>query len=325
MLVIEKFAKSMRSWFIAVMMLCITSALAASPVSAKKQIALTFDDIPRMQGAFLTTEDRRAKLIAALKRAKVKQAAFFVNPSKLEGGDDHRIMDYVRAGHVIANHSNTHVNLSDVSAEEYLADIDKAELWLKGRKGYRPWFRFPYLNEGRKDKIKRDAIRAGLKARGLRNGYVTAESSDWHIENLTIEAARNQKVMDRNALRDLYVRWHVEAANFYDDLAVKTLGRSPAHVLLLHETDIAALYIEDLVAALRKDGWTIISADKAYSDPIAKSMPDTPSAQGDLVQAMAWEKGLPAPRWYKYNNTDLATKEFYAKVFTMNIIDAPAP
>jgi peptidoglycan-N-acetylglucosamine deacetylase len=323
--VIEKFTKLMRSWVVAVTMLCVASVLAASPVTAKKQIALTFDDIPRSQGAFLTVDDRRAKLIAALKRAKVKQAAFFINPSRLEGSDDKRVMDYVRAGHVIANHSNTHLNLSDVSAEEYLADIDKAELWLKGRKGYRPWFRFPYLNEGRRDKVKRDAIRVGLKARGLRNGYVTAESSDWHIESLTIDAVRDHKVIDRNALRDLYVQWHVDAANFYDGLAVKTLGRSPAHVLLLHETDIAALYVEDLVAALRKDGWTIISADKAYRDPISKAMPDTPSAQGDLVEAMAWEKGLPAPRWFKYNNTDLATKEFYAKVFTMNIIEAPAP
>jgi peptidoglycan-N-acetylglucosamine deacetylase len=325
MLVIEKFAKSIRNWAVVVTMLCVTSVFTASPVCAKKQIALTFDDVPRSQGAFLIVDDRRAKLIAALKRAKVKQAAFFINPGNLQGGDDNRVMDYVRAGHVIANHSNTHLNLSDVSAEEYLTDIDKAERWLKGRKGYRPWFRFPYLNEGRKDKVKRDAIRAGLKARGLRNGYVTAESSDWHIESLTIDAVRDHKVIDRNALRDLYVQWHVDAANFYDGLAVKTLGRSPAHVLLLHETDIAAFYIEDLVTALRKDGWTIISADKAYQDPISKAMPDTPSAQGSLVEAMAWENGLPAPRWYKYNDTELATKEFISKVFTMNIIEAPLP
>ncbi len=288
--------------------------LLSSPAYAEKRIALTFDDVPRDSGAFLTSDDRRAKLIAALKRAKVKQAAFFVNPGKLSGGDDYRIMDYVRAGHVIANHSYSHINLSEVSTEVYLADIDKAAAWLKGRKGYRPWFRVPYLNEGRADKVKRDAIRAGLKQRGLRNGYVTAESSDWHIENLTIAAMRDGKVIDRDALRNLYVNWHAGAANFYNDLAVKTLGRSPAHIMLLHENDIAAFYIQDLVAALRKDGWTIITADQAYADSIAELMPDTPSAQGDLIEMLAWEKGLPAPRWYKYNNTELATKEFNSKV-----------
>jgi peptidoglycan-N-acetylglucosamine deacetylase len=284
---------------------------------AEKRIALTFDDAPRMEGAFLTRDERRAKLIAALKQAKVKQAAFFVNPGHLSDPNDpieaNRVMDYVRAGHVIANHSFSHGNLSDMTAEAYLADIDKAALWLKGRKGYRPWFRFPFLNEGRSDKVKRDAVRAGLRARGLSNGYVTADASDWHIENLTIESKQKRRFMDRDGLRDLYVKLHVEAANFYNDLAVKTLGRSPAHVMLLHETDIAALFITDLVAALRADGWKIITADKAYADPIARAMPDTPSAQGDLIEALAWEKNLPAPRWYKYNDTELLTKEFMQK------------
>jgi peptidoglycan-N-acetylglucosamine deacetylase len=304
---------------------CAIFLLFSSQIAfAGKRIALTFDDTPRMEGAFLTRDERRAKLIAALKQAKVKQAAFFVNPGHLSDPNDpieaNRVMDYVRAGHVIANHSFSHGNLSDMTAEAYLADIDKADAWLKGRKGFRPWFRFPFLNEGRSDKVKRDAVRAGLRARGLSNGYVTAESSDWHIENLTIESKQKRRFMDRDGLRDLYVKLHVEAANFYNDLAVKTLGRSPAHVMLLHETDIAALYIGDLVAALRADGWKIITADKAYADPIARAMPDTPSAQGDLIEALAWEKNLPAPRWYKYNDTEFLTKEFYAKVHTMNVI-----
>ena len=90
-----------------------------------------------------------------------------------------------------------------MAAEDYLADIDRAEAWLKPRAGHRPWFRFPFLNEGRQDKVKRDAIRAGLAARGLRNGYVTAESSDWHMETLTIAAKAAGKTMDMDALRDL--------------------------------------------------------------------------------------------------------------------------
>jgi peptidoglycan-N-acetylglucosamine deacetylase len=298
--------------------------LAVHPAFAEKRIALSFDDIPRGQSAFLGLDERTVKLIAALNKAGVKQAVFFLNPAKLaeeqgKGGED-RIAAYVAAGHVIANHSNTHPSLSALTAEAYLADIDAAELWLKGRPGYRPWFRFPFLNEGRNDKTKRDAVRAGLKARGLRNGYVTAECSDWHFETLANEAVKAGKTVDMDALRDLYVQRHVEAANFYDGLAIKTLGRSPAHVMLLHETDIAALFVDDLVAGLRKEGWTIITADEAYKDRIAKLMPDTPSAQGTLTEALAWEKGLPAPRWYKYNNTDLLTAQFNEKVLK----EAPA-
>lgn len=292
----------------------VLAVLASTTAHAQKRIALTFDDVPRKAGAFFTPDQRTIKLIAALKRAGVKQAAFFVNPGNLakpdgQGGED-RITAYVAAGHVIANHSFSHPMLSATAADAYLADIDKATDWLKGREGYRPWFRFPFLDEGREDKAKRDAIRAGLKVRGLRNGYVTAEASDWNMDDNTIATVKAGKAINMAALRDYYVALHVEAADFDDDLARRTIGRSPAHVMLLHETDIAALFIGDLVAALRKDGWEIVTADKAYADPIARVMPDTPSAQGTLTEAMAWQKGLPAPRWYRYNDLKEANARF---------------
>jgi peptidoglycan/xylan/chitin deacetylase (PgdA/CDA1 family) len=291
---------------------------AKAPEIAQKRIALTFDDIPRGPGAFLTQEERTDRLIAALKAARVRQAAFFVNPGSIadpaRAGAEARIARYVRAGHVMANHSFSHPALTAVTAEAYLADIDKAEAWLKGREGRRPWFRFPFLNEGRQDKAKRDAVRAGLAARGLMNGYVTVDASDWHMEQLAIDAKKGGKAIDMAALRDLYVESHLEAAEFYDGLARRTLGRSPAHVLLLHETDLAALWIGDLVAALRRAGWEVVSADEAFADPINRAMPDVPSAQGTLTEALAWEKGLPPPRWYARNDTRLASRLFAERV-----------
>jgi peptidoglycan/xylan/chitin deacetylase (PgdA/CDA1 family) len=286
--------------------------------AAQKQIALSFDDVPRGRGAFFTPDERTQRIIAELKKAKAPQAVFFVVPGTIGSGDgvdgERRIAAYVAAGHVIANHSNSHKRLSTTETAAYLADIDAAEAWLKGRPGYRPWFRFPFLDEGGKDKAKRDALRQGLAARHLRNGYVTAESSDWHLENLTREAVQAGKKVDRKALGNLYVSWHVEAADFADAMMEKVTGRQPVQMLLLHETDLAALYIDDLVRALRKDGWTVVNADQAYADPIGEAMPDTPVANGTLTEALAWAAGVPAPRWYRYNQTDLATAVFRDKV-----------
>jgi peptidoglycan-N-acetylglucosamine deacetylase len=277
----------------------VATLFIVSPVHAQKRIALTFDDVPRIKGAFFTPEERTQKLIAALRQAKVKQAAFFLNPGNLSTpdgqGGEARIAAYVAAGHVIANHSFSHPFLSKSTAPDYLADIDKAALWLKGRAGYRPWFRFPYLDEGADDKGKRDAVRAGLKARGLRNGYVTADGSDWNLEALTIQAAKDGKAMDMEALRKLYVASQMSAVDYHDELARLTIGRSPAHVILLHETDIAAMFIGDFVTELRRRGWTIITADEAFADPISKAMPDVPYSWGTLTGAMAWEKDIQPP------------------------------
>jgi peptidoglycan-N-acetylglucosamine deacetylase len=226
------------------LMLALALLLGASPAFAQKRIALTFDDVPRQAGAFMTPDERTQRLIAGLRAARVRQAAFFVNPGRLERpGGEHglaHIRAYVRAGHVIANHSWSHLHLNAMSAEAYLADIDRAEAWLRPLPGLRPWFRFPFLDEGGSDKAKRDAVRAGLAARGLQNGYVTAEASDWNMEQLAVDALRQGKHIDMAALRDLYVESHVEAAEFADALARRAIGRSPAHVMLLHETDLAA-------------------------------------------------------------------------------------
>ena len=288
------------------------------PAAAQKMIALSFDDVPRGRGAFFTPDERTRRIIAELEKAKAPQAAFFVNPGAIGHGDgvggEERIAAYVAAGHVIANHGNSHKRLSTTDTAAYLADIDAAEVWLKGRPGYRPWFRFPFLDEGGKDKAKRDALRQGLAARGLRNGYVTAESSDWHLESLTRDAVRAGKKIDRTALGELYVTWHVEAADFADAMMRRVTGRQPVQVMLLHETDLAALHIGDLVRALRKAGWTVVSADTAYADPIGQEMPDVPVANGTLTEALAWAAGVPAPRWYRYNQIDLATAAFREKV-----------
>lgn len=303
---------------LAKLILALAVLVALPAVASPKRIALTFDDVPRNRGAFLTPDQRTERLIAGLRTARVRQAAFFVNPGSLlneDGkGGEARIAAYVAAGHVIGNHSWDHPHLQALTAAAYLANIDRADAWLRKKPGFRPWFRFPFLDEGGRDKAKRDAVRAGLAARGLHNGYVTAESSDWNIEALTIAAKRAGKPMDMDALRLLYVESHVQAADFADGLAIKTWGRSPIHVMLLHETDIAALYIADMVSALRADGWEIVTADEAYADPISQLFPDTPFANGTLTESAAWEKGLPAPRWYERNDVDLANRLFAERV-----------
>lgn len=301
---------------------------ADAPAPPARRIALSFDDAPRSPGPWLSPDDRTRRLIAALRSVRAPQAVFFVNPGHLEepygAGGEARLSRYVAAGHVLANHSYSLRALTALTAEEYLADIDRAETWLRGRPGHRPWFRFPYLNEGRRDAAKRAAVFAGLSARGIAHGYVTIDGSDWHLEQLAIDAVRDGAAVDREALRDLYVETMVEAADMYDGLAQRTWGRSPAHVILLHETDLAAFFIDDLIRALRARGWQIISADEAYADPIARlPPPQVPSGQGPLTELAAWAAGLPAPRWYARNDEAVMAALFAERVLHRAVPRAP--
>ncbi|HEY0115811.1 MAG TPA: polysaccharide deacetylase family protein [Allosphingosinicella sp.] len=298
----------MRCWARILLLLGLLAGWAVQ-AAAQKRIALSFDDVPRHAGAFFTPDERTRELIAALRRGRVDQAGFFVTTGNLErpdgAGGEARIAAYVAAGHVIANHSHSHLWLHRSEAADYIADLDRAAAWLSGRPGYRPWYRFPFLDEGRRDLARRDAVRAALRERGLRNGYVTVDNYDWHLDALASRAKREGRRMDMAALRQLYVETLVQASNFTDRVAVEAIGRSPAHVLLLHETDLAAMYVDDLAAALRADGWEIITIDEAYRDPIAGQEPDTWFLNAGRVAALAHLRGR-QPRELMDERTDEA-------------------
>lgn len=290
----------------------------AAPAAAQKRIAFSFDDIPRTAGAFMTPQQRTERLIAALRTARVPQAAFFINPGNLQqpwgAGREGQILAYVRAGHVIGNHSYSHPHLSEIGAAAFIANIDQAALWLNGRAGYRPWFRFPFLDEASRDVPTRDAVRAALRERHLQNGYVTVDGMDWLLDQLINQAHAAGQTIDMNALRDLYIRILVESADFADQLARDALHRQPVQVVLMHETDIEALFLPDAVAALRARGWEVVSIDEAYRDPIAAAEPDS-LYLSSRIGALASTAGQP-PRELSpaLNRMDLVTQAFNTEV-----------
>jgi len=311
------------------LLLAIAACLAlAAPAAAQKRIALSFDDVPRAPGTFMTPQQRTDRLIAALRRARVRQVAFFVNPGNLQqpwgAGREGQIAAYVHSGHVIANHTFNHPHLSQIGAAAFIANLDQAAAWLQGRPGYRPWFRFPFLDEAENDPATRDAVRAALRERHLRNGYVTLDSMDWLLDQLVSQAHTESRTIDMNALQDLYVRILVECADFSDRLARDALHREPIQVVLMHETDIEALFLPAAVAALRAHGWQIVPIDRAYRDPIAAAEPDSTNLFS-RVAALASLPGMPARRLSpELNRMDVVTEAFNREVLHLPTA-APAP
>ena len=283
----------------AAMMIALGQASAttdAASASSETRIAFTYDDGPRGDGAFFSGEERTKVLIAALKAGGVDQAAFFITTKRL--GDETsiaRVRDYAAAGHVIANHSHEHQWLNRMSAEDYIADIDKAESLLEGFENRRAWFRFPYLNEGNEIE-KRDAVRAALAERGLMSGYVTVDTFDWHMESVVGAAKKSGECIDLAGVGEIYVDMLVAAAEHFHAMAKDAMQRAPAQVILLHENDLAAMFADDLARGLRASGWEIITADEAYKDEIAATLPQTLFAGNGRIAAFAYEAGFRGDR-----------------------------
>lgn len=269
-----------------VFLIIIVSAAALNA----QQIALSFDDAPRGDGYF-TGKQRTEMLIQKLKETGVEQAAFFSTAKYLNTDErKERMRKYVKAGHIIGNHTYDHLHLSRNSARIYMSDILKADSILSQFDGYKKIFRFSFLDEGFTIPL-RDSMRTELKKNGFTQGYITVDNYDWYLDFALRKAHEEGKYTDLEKMRDIYIDHVWQSILFYDNIARKTLGRSPKHMLLLHENDLAALFIDDLVRHIRNNGWEIVTAEDAYDDPIAERYPDVLMNNQGRVAAIALEEG----------------------------------
>jgi peptidoglycan/xylan/chitin deacetylase (PgdA/CDA1 family) len=272
--------------------LLIIVTLFFSQGSYAQEIAITFDDAPLGDGAIYTGMQRASRIIAALKKHEVKQAAFFVVTSQINTAGLQRLKMYSDAGHLIANHSHSHNWIAVMGTANYIRDIQRADSILKSTTfPYKPWYRYPFLDEGR-TKTSRDSIRAALAALSLMNAYITIDNYDWYINGVVSKAIKSNAKINYGELKNVYLEHVWNSIQFYDNIGRQVLGRSPKHVLLLHENDLAALFLGDLIQLLKDKGWKIISPEEAYADPIAKEAPDVLFHNQGRVGAIAFAKGL---------------------------------
>jgi peptidoglycan/xylan/chitin deacetylase (PgdA/CDA1 family) len=273
-------------WIILFLALCLFQSRA-------QEIAITFDDAPTADGPMFTGEERTRRIIAHLKNHQVKEASFFVVTGNITPSNKHRLAAYKTAGHLLGNHSHNHQWIHAMGTAKYIRDLLTADSILALLPGYTRWYRYPFLDEGR-TVSSRDSIRAALKDLHLSNGYVTVDNYDWYLNHLVKTAKEKNRGINENNLRKVYIDHIFNSILFYDNIARTHLGRSPRHVLLLHENDLSALFLGDLLAHLKSNGWKVISSREAYLDPIARQVPDVLFNGQGRIAAIAREKGIPA-------------------------------
>lgn len=271
-----------------------------------KEIAITIDDAPR-PSSYLSASERTQLLIKNLKSVKSPPVIFFATGQNLTEENTPNLLAYAKAGHFIAHHSDKHLWYHRTSVDDYQKDFLTAHEKFKELPNFHKFYRFPYLDRGR-SKEKTNAMHDFLSKQDYQDGYVTVDNYDWYLDNLFQQAKKSKATIDMQALKDLYVKTMLEAAEFYNDAAIKYLERLPKHVLLLHDNDLAAYFLDDLIRAFRKADWKIISPLEAYQDPIAKQIPKTLATSQGRVAALARDNGA-KPREFSHN----AIEEDYLK------------
>jgi peptidoglycan/xylan/chitin deacetylase (PgdA/CDA1 family) len=197
------------------------------------------DDLP-VHGT-LPPGDTRAnvadRILAAFKAAGVPEVYGFTNGFQLERepGSEAVLSAWTAAGYPLGNHTWSHRNLNDATAEEFEAEIARNEETLRrfGGGELRRWLRYPYLAEG-SDSAKRASVRAALARRGYRIAAVTMDYSDWQWNDAFVRCMVPGRESELAALDTAYLANVRETADRARALSRALYGRDVPYVLLTH-------------------------------------------------------------------------------------------
>lgn len=302
----------MRGTLAALLALCCSLAAAQAP---DRRIAITIDDLPWQRIGKTAEADlrsRHAQLIAQLKRAKAPVVGF-VNEDKLEVDGVVQparvamLRDWLEAGAELGNHTYGHVDLHEVGIPAYEKAILEGERRLRpllAERGMRPrWFRHPYLRAGRTQADKA-AVRDFLARHGYRIAPVTVDNGEW------VWAFAYENVLDGQPdtplradtlrrLREGYVPYMLNKVDYYERQSQALLGYALPQVWLMHANALNAATYAELVAGVRRRGYTTIGLDQALRDPA-------------YARADGYE-GRYGPSWlHRWAMAEKKAKDFYA-------------
>lgn len=240
-----------------------------SPLFAKS-ICLTFDDIPGHDSDLMSRSRRVQAVIHALEQSQI-QAVFFAIGNDARTREGKEITQFINDhGHLIGNHSNMHLHASSESFETFKQELLVCEEICGDLKNYKKWFRFPFLDYGNRpalggSEVKRRQIADFLSRQGYIDARVTVNTLDWYIDKVILHEHKQKRVINKKALGEAYTFLIMTWIDYYDKIYTQLLGNSPTHTLLLHLNDLNALFLPQIIDALKKNGWEIASPEYAYS------------------------------------------------------------
>lgn len=235
------------------------------------QVAITIDDYPLPDSGIFTVKERAQRFIDACAQYNCKTVFFCVGQHCKDRGDTSLLTILSDNGHFIGNHSMAHRRLSVLSMSEFEKEIVDADALLKIYPTMQKWFRYPYLDYGMNAELggsQEKLVQSFdlLNKLEYTDAYITINTFDFALNKRLQEAIKQGKTIDYDALRTVYLALLEEWIEHYIVLYQRVVPHEVVHTILLHDNDLNALYLADIIAMIQKKGWHIVSPEVAFRD-----------------------------------------------------------
>lgn len=260
---------------------------AATKQKVKREVAVTFDDLPATQSEPAMMRYVIPKLIKSIKANGVP-AIGFVNERKLyvdgkpDAGRVALLRRWLDAGLELGNHTFSHIYIDEATLAEYEENVIRGETVTKGLLAERQmklrYFRHTQLRTGPTVEYKQ-ALDKFLAERGYTIAPVTVDNNDYLFADIY---ARAKSRGDRETMRrvvDAYVPYMEQIFTFFEKLSTDALGYEVKQTLLLHASALNADHFDDLARMMKRRGYSFISLEEALKDR-AYSLPEAQTKRG---------------------------------------------
>ena len=251
-------------------------AFNAIAVSAQKRVSITIDDVPNSR--LYAQEGFHSRLLHQIDSVKLP-VAIFINEVRIFDVDEadkalHLFDTWIGSPNVtVGNHGYQHRMYSSEGIDSFKIDVLQGEAITKPLarrydKGEN-YYRFPYNDLG-KDATEHKLAADFLESRGYTTTPFTVHSDDWLVTQLYEYYKANGRVKDAQRIGQAFVEFTLRNFEYIESITDKKLGRNVSQIYLMHDNLLNADYMDELLVALKKRGYSFITLDEAMKDPVYK-------------------------------------------------------
>lgn len=241
--------------------------MQAKEDTADKEVALTIDDLPLVASMMNTpgnqqrSKDRFTKIVQTLVDNHVP-AVGFVIAGAIEKGQWAFLEQFRDAGLLLGNHTYSHHGLSQVGAEKYIADVDRADKILANTLSQPKYFRYPYLDEGNK-KNKPEVLKY-LAEHNYTVAPVTIDSKDFEFNEQLYHVPYRAREAYLSKLKPRYLSYIWKQTLRAEKQAN---GKPVRQILLIHANLLNSYALNDIIQMYKKNGYKFITLAEALKNP----------------------------------------------------------
>ncbi|WP_133135644.1 polysaccharide deacetylase family protein [Legionella rowbothamii] len=258
----------LRRWTAIALFFCTLPCFAAD----EREIAITIDDLPFVGSGTSTpaslkrTQDRFMAIVKALVDNQVPATGFVIGGAVAKNEWD-LLETFRNQGFALGNHTYTHDSLNSMSANKYIADIERADVKLAPVLTEPKYFRYPYLAEGNGE--KKQQVVNYLAAHQYTIAPVTIDSKDYEFNAQFYRIPYRKRAQNINQFKKRYLAYIWKQTLAAERRSNKFNGQPIKQILLIHANLLNSYCLEDIIEMYKKNGYKFISlADALRVDTV---------------------------------------------------------